>query len=116
VKVDRFAGGVNVPLGSVGVFKVGKPFGMLTMTDSRVILAVWLVSRLVRGGMTVQVSEIRVAYPARRRVLPSGVGIELADGRVLYFWTSYADQVLDGLGRRGVPLDRAPRQVTLRLR
>lgn len=116
MEVERFTGGLKVPVTGLVMFKVGAPFGSLTITDSQLTLAVRLVSRLVRGGMKVNLSDIAVAYPARRRVLPSGIGIDLVDGRVLYFWTRRSGQVLDALGRRRVPADSVPRTVPLLLR
>jgi len=67
------------------------------------------VSLQVRGsnvGIHVGVREVTTAYRLKGELFWSGVGLDLSDGRVLYFWT-WRDKyrVLDALRNRGIPID-----------
>jgi hypothetical protein len=57
--------------------------------------------------------DIAVSFPLRGKVMTAGIGIELSDGRVAYFWT-FQDQreILDLLAQLGVSVDYEPRRPT----
>jgi hypothetical protein len=61
----------------------------------------------------VPLRQITAAFMLRGSVMTSGVGFELSDGQLAYFWT-YRDKQLGlaALHQRGVRIDPAPRRAT----
>ena len=99
------------------------PLAVLTVGPDKVSLHLHGINRAVSTsnlrsswwrrllpGILVDASEIMVAYRLKGELLTSGVGLELSDGRVVYFWTLRdQDRVLIALGRSGITIDSVPR-------
>ncbi len=78
----RFVGGLNVPLDGMRADATW-PFGVLTVSEGKLSLT----SRIVFRFRTEMAIDDVLAFPLAARFLRPGVGIELADGQTLYFWT-----------------------------
>ena len=62
------------------------------------------------GDFKVPLSQITAAFPLKSSFMAAGVGFQLSDGEVAYFWTlSNQQRVLAVLQQRGVPIDPVPR-------
>jgi hypothetical protein len=109
VIAQRFVGGMNVPT-NLGRVNATWPLAVLTVDDQLVTLRVSMLGRLSPVRVSVAPSAIKVAYLMRVHVLTPGVGLDLTDGRVLYFWTwANKREVLDALRGRAVPIDPVAR-------
>lgn len=108
----EFVGGMNVP-SALGRFNATWPLATLVITDEGIRLRPRTFARVFSGDYDVPLSEIAVAFPLRGLFMTSGVGFELADGAVAYFWT-WSDQraILDELWRKGVQIDGTPRRAS----
>jgi len=114
---------MNLPSRSWGRFNATMPLAVLTVGPDKVSLHLHGINRAVSTsnlrsswwrrhlpGILVDASEIMVAYRLKGELLTSGVGLELSDGRVVYFWTLRdQDRVLIALGRSGITIDSVPR-------
>jgi hypothetical protein len=107
---QRFIGGMNVPT-NLGRLNATWPLAVLNIDDELVTLRVSMLGRLSPVRVSVAPSDIKVAYRMRGQLLTPGVGLDLTDGRVLYFWTwANKREVLDALRGRGVRVDPLARR------
>ena len=108
----RFVGGLNVPT-KFGRLNATWPLATLTIDEHTVTLEPSVLRRLVRARVSVAPTAIKVAYKLKGRMMTPGVGLDLTEGRTLYFWTwANKDGVLDALRRQGVAIDPAVRRAS----
>jgi len=113
----HFIGGMNVPwtsrLRMVRRFNTFWPFASFTINDSHVILQPRLLREMVHADFVAVLSDISFAFPLSGHPFTSGIGLDLFDGRIAYFWTRrHRQAALDSLGQRGVILDSTPRDAS----
>jgi hypothetical protein len=71
------------------------------------------LGKLMLTDFEVDLRQVSVAFPLRGDILTCGVGLTLADGITVYFWTLTLEQViLAELASRGVPVDPQPRSAS----
>jgi hypothetical protein len=104
----RFVGGMNVPA-VVGRANGTVPLGVLTVEDGRLCLrprsfAAWMLT-----DFSVPLDAIAAAFPLRPGLMRFGVGFEMTDGQVAYFWTRHGEDVLRAMALQGVRVDPEPR-------
>lgn len=111
--VVEFVGGMNVPTRGGGRFNTTVPLARLRVDGYTLkmrptaIMTGWVFS--------VPLREITAAFRIEGVIGSSGVGFELSDGLVAYFWTlSDQDRVLDALQRRKVAIDPVSRPADAR--
>lgn len=109
--VAEFVGGMNVPSQLGGRLNATVPFIRLTLgTDSLRMRSRFLVSAIF-SDFEVSLHDIAAAFPLRGTFMSSGVGFELSDGQLAYFWTlGDKDRIFAVLQQRGVPIDLEPRR------
>lgn len=106
----RFVGGMNVP-STLGRLNATVPLAVLTIADGRLRLHPRPFPFPMFTDFEVPLREIAAAFPLRGTLMTSGVGIELSDGLLAYFWTlSNQGPVLAALHQHGVRIDQTPRR------
>jgi hypothetical protein len=112
MRAEMYTGGARLPSRRWGWIHATIPFARLTIRDDGVSVRI-TVGRFDDGELALGFGDIKVAYPLRGRVLASGVGFNLRDGRSAYFYTSRKGgaKVLSTLRRRGVIIDEKPRSL-----
>ncbi len=86
------------------------PLARLVIDESNLQLKPRLFGTMMFSGFEVPLNEIAVAFPLKSSFMAAGVGFQLSDGQLAYFWTlSNKQQVLAVLQQRGVPIDPEPR-------
>jgi hypothetical protein len=109
---ERFVGGLNVPT-KLGRLNATWPLATLTIDEHLVTLEPSVLRHLIRARVSVAPTAIKVAYKLKGRMMTPGVGLDLTDGRTLYFWTwANKDRVLDALSRQGVRIDPLARRAS----
>ena len=107
-----FVGGMNVP-GALGRINATWPLTQLTVGFAGLTFAPRWFGRLVVRPYVIGISSIKAAFPVRGP-LNSGVGLELVDGQLAYFWTrSQSGAVLTALRDHGVSVDPVPRKAAV---
>jgi hypothetical protein len=109
--VAEFVGGMNVPSQLGGRLNATVPCVRLTIgADSLRMHARFCLSAMF-SDFEVPLREIAAAYRLRGTFMTTGVGLELSDGQLAYFWTlGDKDQILSVLQQRGIPIDPEPRR------
>jgi hypothetical protein len=109
----EFVGGMNVPSTLGGRLNATVPLALLTVGEKSLRIAPRLFGRAMFSDFEVRLDEITAAFRLRGTFMTSGVGFELSDGQVGYFWTRRdQDRLLAALQGRGVPIDPVPRRAT----
>src|SRR5580692_11227176 len=102
---------MNVPSSLGGRLNATVPLARLTigMEDLRIRLRSF--ARVMFSDFEVPLDEINSAFRLRGTFMASGVGFELSDGQLAYFWTlGDKDRILAVLRQRGVRIDPVPRR------
>lgn len=108
---ERFVGGMNIPLQVGGRLNATWPLAVLAVDARRVLRGRGWLGRLRPLSVGFALDEISMAYPLRGRLVAPGVGMDLTDGRTVYFWSWRAGgRVLEALGRLGVDVAAKPRR------
>jgi hypothetical protein len=106
----EFVGGMNVPSSLGGRLNATVPLARLVIDETTLQLQSRWFGKLMFGDFEVPLNEITAAFPLKSSFMAAGVGFQLSDGEVAYFWTlSNQQRVLAVLQQRGVPVDPAPR-------
>lgn len=101
----EFVGGMNVPSRLGGRLNATVPLVRLTISGSTVRMDPRGFASVMFTGFEVPLREIASAFPLRGTFMTAGVGLELSDGQLAYFWTlGDTSQVLGVLGDRGVSI------------
>jgi len=101
----EFVGGMNVPSRLGGRLNATVPMVRLTISDSTLRMDPRLFASVMFTGFEVPLREIASAFPLRGTFLNPGVGFELSDGQLAYFWTlGDAPRILGVLRQRGVSI------------
>ena len=110
---DEFGGGMNVPSTLGGRLNATVPLALLTIGENTLQIRPRLFGRAMFSDFEVRLDQITAAFRLKGTFMTSGVGFELSDGQVGYFWT-FRDQarLLSALRQRGVPIDPVPRRAT----
>lgn len=109
----EFVGGMNVPSTLGGRLNATIPLAALTMSEVSLRIHPRSFAAVMFSDFEVPLREITVAFRLGGSFMTSGVGLELSDGQLAYFWTRRdQDRVLAGLQQRGVLIDLAPRRAT----
>lgn len=109
---ERFVGGLNVPT-KLGRLNATWPLAALTIDEHLVTLEPSVLCGVIRARVSVATTAIRVAYKLKGRMMTPGAGLDLTDGRTLYFWTwANKDRVLEALSRQGVRIDPLARRAS----
>ena len=112
----RFIGGMNVPALPGGRLNATMPFAVLTIDSDALTLHFRPFPIPTFSDFRVLLSNVATAFRLWGSPLAVGIGIELSDGQVAYFWTWRQEAVLAALGQRGIPIDPAPRRAVGSLR
>jgi uncharacterized protein DUF2510 len=109
----EFVGGMNVPSALGGRLNATVPLALLTIGENTLRIRPRLFGRAMFSDFEVRLEEITAAFRLRGTFMTSGVGFELSDGLLAYFWTR-RDQarLLSALQQRGVFIDPTPRRAT----
>lgn len=106
----EFVGGMNVPSSLGGRLNATVPLARLVIDEATLQLQSRWFGKLMFGDFEVPLNEITAAFPLKSSFMAAGVGFQLSDGEVAYFWTlSNQRRVLAVLQHRGVPVDPTPR-------
>lgn len=101
---------MHVPSALGGRLNATVPLVVLTISESILRLHVRSFVAMF-SDFEVPIREIAVAFRLSGRLMTRGVGFELSDGQVAYFWTlGDQDRVLAVLQQRGVRIDPVPRR------
>lgn len=109
--VAEFVGGMNVPSQLGSRLNATVPMVLMTIgTDSLRMHPRFFTSAMF-SDFEVPLSEVTTAFRLRGTFMTSGVGFELSDGQLAYFWTlGDKDRILAVFHQRGVPIDPEPRR------
>jgi hypothetical protein len=107
----EFVGGMNVPSSLGGRLNATLPLARLVIGESTMQLQPRWFARVMFSDFEVPLSEIVAAFRLNGTLFTSGVGFQLSDGQLAYFWT-WGDQarVLAVVQQRGVPIDPEARR------
>jgi hypothetical protein len=109
----RFVGGMNVPTSYGTRLNATVPLAVLTLDEGSLTLHPRPFPVPMFTDFRVALSDIAVAFRLGGGPLTSGVGVQLSDGTVGYFWTlSHGDRVIAALDGFGVPIEVAARRAT----
>jgi hypothetical protein len=107
----RFVGGMNVPA-VVGRANASVPLAVLTVEEGRLYLRPRAFGAWMITDFSVALGDITAAFPLRPGLLRFGVGFEMTDREVAYFWTWRGDEVLRALAWLGVHVDPVPHRAS----
>ena len=86
------------------------PLAPLVIGDSTLQLQPRWFGKLMFSDFEVPLNKITAAFPLTSSFMAAGVGFQLSDGQLAYFWTlSNQQRVLAVLQQHGVPIDPEPR-------
>jgi hypothetical protein len=109
----EFVGGMNVPSTLGGRLNATVPLALLTVREKTLRIRPRLFGRAMFSDFEVRLNEITAAFRLRGTFMTAGVGFELSDGQVAYFWTLRdQDRLLSALQQRGVSIDPVARRAT----
>jgi hypothetical protein len=108
----HFVGGMNVPSSLGGRLNATIPLARLTIGLEDLRLQPRSFARMF-SEFEVPLNEITAAFLLNGTFMTSGVGFEISDGQLAYFWTlGDKDRILAVLQHRGVRVDPVPRRAT----
>jgi hypothetical protein len=109
--VAEFVGGMNVPSQLGGRLNATVPCVRMTIgADSLRMHSRFFLSAMF-SDFEVPLREINTAFRLKGTFMTSGVGFELSDGQLAYFWTlGDKDRILAVLQQRGIPIEPEPRR------
>jgi hypothetical protein len=109
--VVEFVGGMNVPSQLGGRLNATVPCVVLTIGDGTLRMHPRLLPSVMFSDFEVRLGEIDAAFRLCGTFMTSGVGFELSDGQLAYFWTRKdTDRLLVVLQQRGIRIDPEPRR------
>ena len=107
--VAEFVGGMNVPSQLGGRLDATVPCVLLTIGADNLRMHPRLFLSPVLSDFEVPLRDITAAFRLRGTFMSSGVGFELSDGQLAYFWTFRdKDRILAELQQRAIPIDPEP--------
>ena len=112
----RFVGGMNVATKAGGRLNATMPLAVLTVDSTSLTLHPRSFPIPMFTDFRVSLVNIAAAFPLAGSPFASGVGIQLSDGQLVYFWTFRQDRVLAVLRQRGIPIDPIRRRAVGSLR
>jgi hypothetical protein len=102
---------MNVPSSLGGRLNATLPLARLVISESTLQLQQRWFGKIMFGDFEVPLNEITAAFPLKSSFMAAGVGFQLSDGEVAYFWTlSNQQRILAVLQQHGVPVDPTPRR------
>jgi hypothetical protein len=102
---------MNVPSSLGGRLNATLPLVRLVIGESTLQLQPRWFAKIMFSGFEVELNQIAAAFPLKSSFMAAGVGFQLTDGQLAYFWTlSNQQRVLAVLRQRGVPIDLVPRR------
>ncbi len=105
----EFVGGMNVPSALGGRLNATIPLVVLTIDKGNLRLHPRALAMF--SDFEVPLEEVAAAFLLRGTFMTSGIGIELSDGQLAYFWTlGDKDAILTVLRQRGVRIDPTSRR------
>jgi hypothetical protein len=111
--VAQFVGGMNVATAYGSRLNATVPLAVLTIDAAALTLHPRAFPVEMFTDFRVALSDIAIAFRLRGGPLASGVGFELSDGSIAYFWTlSQEDRVLVALEGFGIRIDAATRRAS----
>lgn len=109
--VAEFVGGMNVPSQLGGRLNATVPCIRLTIGPDSLRMHSRSLLSAIFSDFEVSLRDIAAAFPLRGTFMTSGIGFELSDGQLAYFWTlGDKDRIFAVLQQRGVPIDLEPRR------
>ncbi|MHB1726654.1 MAG: DUF2510 domain-containing protein [Acidimicrobiales bacterium] len=109
--VVEFVGGMNVPSRLGGRLNATVPLVRLTIDGNTLRMHPRFFTSAMFSDFEVLLSEISAAFRLRGTFMTSGVGFELSDGQLAYFWTlGDKDRILAVFQQRGIAIDPEPRR------
>lgn len=104
-----FVGGMNVPSRLGGRLNATIPLARLTISaDSLRMHQRFFISAMF-SDFHVRLRDVAAAFRLRGTLMTSGVGFELSNGQLAYFWTLWGmGRILSALQQRGVPIEGEP--------
>lgn len=109
--VAEFVGGMNVPSRLGGRLNATVPMVRMTIGGDTLRMHPRFFTSAMFSDFEVPLSEITAAFRLRGTFMTSGVGFELSDGQLAYFWTlGDKDRILAVVQQRGIPIDAEPRR------
>lgn len=107
----EFVGGMNVPSKVGGRLNATIPLVRLTIDANTVRMHPRFFASAMFSDFTVPLRAITAVFPLRSKFMTAGVGLELSDGQLAYFWSlGDRDRILSVLQQRGVAIDPQPRR------
>lgn len=107
----KFVGGMNVPSQLGGRLNATVPCAVLMIDEATVRIHPRLFVSAMFSDFEVPLGEITAAFRLRGTFMTAGVGFELSDGQLAYFWTlGDQEQILSVLRQRGIQIDPVPRR------
>lgn len=107
-EITEFTGGMNVPSRLGGRLNVTIPLVRLTISDGTLRMQSEIS---MFTGFEVPLREITCAFRLRGTPMTAGIGFELSDGHLAYFWTWKATTpILAALHGHGIVIDPEPRR------
>jgi hypothetical protein len=84
---------------------------VLTLNDRTLSLRLrWLARVLGRNPLECSADELELAFPCTG-TFSNGVGLRVAGGTEIYFWTSQGDEILAALKKLGAPISTCVRRI-----
>jgi len=106
----QFVGGMNVPSSLGGRLNATIPLARLTVGEGKLTMQPRSFARMFTE-FEVPLKEIASAFPLTGTFMTSGVGFELSDSQLAYFWTlGDKGRILALLQNRGVRVDPVARR------
>ena len=107
----EFVGGMNVPSALGGRLDASYPLVALTIGEATLRMHPRWLAGAMFSDFEVPLHEITAAFLLRGTFMTSGLGFELSDGQLAYFWTlQNKGRVLAVLQQRSVLIDPVPRR------
>jgi hypothetical protein len=110
-EITEFVGGMNVPSRLGGRLNATIPMVRLTIGDGMLRMQPRSFGAVMFTGFDVSLHEIASAFSLRGSFMTAGVGLELSDGQLAYFWSLRgSSRILAVLRGEGIPIDPEPRR------
>jgi hypothetical protein len=107
----EFVGGMNVPSQLGGRLNATIPCVRMTIGADSLRMHSRFFLSVMFSDFEVPLREITAAFRLKGTFMTSGVGFELSDGQLAYFWTlGDKDRILAILQQRGIPSEPEPRR------
>jgi hypothetical protein len=109
--VAEFVGGMNVPSRLGGRLNATIPCVRMTIGADNLRMHSRFFLSAMFSDFEVPLREVTAAFSLTGSFMTSGVGFELSDGQLAYFWTlGDKSRILSVLQQRGIPIEAEPRR------